>query len=167
MKTENDFNAYLSKQFKRMRNLRALKTADKYSPGISDFLLWKDGKGAFLETKYIKDYPKPNRKLLTHTFSTKQLSFLEEGELRGGCPAWGAIGVGSEKKIYCFPWYLIPSDGNWKTEEFLKQKSRLSLYYDGMCAFQYNHFTDIEKMVEELFVCQREPTIKEVLIHVD
>ena len=89
MKTENEFNAYLSREFKKIRGLRSIKASDKYTPGISDFLLWKGGLGGFLETKFLKAFPRPSSLLLKHPFSTEQVSFLKGMSKIADCAAWG------------------------------------------------------------------------------
>ena len=168
MKTENDFNRYLTVQFKTIKWLKFLKTADKYTPGVSDFLLWTQGKGAFLETKFIKKIPKLSSLLLRHPFNSKQVSFLRGMTNVAGCPAWGGIGVLDEQKIYCVPSWMIPMEGNWRVEEFLKMKSKLDqeLYNDER-AIKIYPFSRVEELVIDLFREQSKPIFGGPIIHVD
>jgi hypothetical protein len=168
MKSENDFNRYLSKEFRTMRNLMCIKTADKYTPGISDFLLWSKGRGAFLETKFIKKIPSTTAKLLRHPFSSKQVSFLKGMTNVAGCPAWGVIGVQLEKKIYAFPSWMIPSEGNWIVEEFLRMKSKLdqTLYNDERAIKIYT-FDQIADLIVDMFAEESKPIFRGPIIHVD
>lgn len=168
MKSENDFNRYLSKQFKAMRGLVHIKTADKYTPGVSDFLLWSGGKGAFLETKFIRKMPRVTANLLKHPFSSKQVSFLKGMTNVAGCPAWGAVGVFEEKRIYCLPSWMIPFEGNWKVVDFLKMKSKLDeeLYNDERAVKIYT-FDQLAEMVIDIFKEESKPIFGGPVIHVD
>lgn len=168
MKTENDFNKYLTIQFKKIKWLKCVKTADKYTPGISDFMLWAQGKGAFLETKLIKKLPKLSSLLLRHPFSSKQVSFLRGMTSVAGCPAWGAIGVLEEKMIYCATSWMIPIEGNWTTMEFLKMRSKLDqTLYDDEKAIKEYPFDRVEELVIDLFREQSKPIFGGPIIHVD
>lgn len=97
------------------------KASDKYKAGVSDFLIWTNGLSLAMEVKFIKTIPKPTIKLLGHTFSTEQISFLQGFDILGGGKAFGLIGVDCEKKVYPVWWKDIPSKGNWKTEKFFEQ----------------------------------------------
>lgn len=168
MKTENDFNKYLTAQFKKIKWLKYVKTADKYTPGISDFMLWAQGKGAFLETKLIKKTPKEESLLLKHPFSSKQVSFLRGMTSVAGCPAWGAIGILEEKVICCVPSWMIPMEGNWRTVDFLKMWPQLDqiLYYDEK-AIKIYPFDHVEELVIDLFKERSKPIFGGPVIHVD
>jgi len=127
----------MSRELKKIRWIHFIKAADKYSPGISDFLIWGQGKGVFIENKFVKIRPSPNSKLLTHPFSSKQVSFLRGMTIVSGCPAWGVIYIASEKTLHCVPSWLLPFEGNWKTKDFFAEHTF--------------PVTDIEKMIQTIF----------------
>ena len=163
MKNEGDLNRYLTKEIKKIPHVMMVKASDKYTPGISDFLLWKDGKGAFLETKFISHIPSTNKNLLKHAFSPKQVSFLRGMTNVAGCPSWGAVAVGEDRKIYCIPSWELPEEGNWKTEEFVKLKSDLLGIPPKIKTFG---FSEISYMIEQLFLEESKPVFTEPIIHV-
>jgi len=167
MRNEGDLNRFLTKEIKKIPRVMVVKASDKYTPGISDFLLWKDGRGAFLETKFVTKLPNLNRLLLRHRFSSKQVGFLKGMTNMGGCPAWGAIAIGDEKTLYCFPSWHIPSEGNWKTEEFLRIKSSIpDPIYDHTKPRAFK-FTEVCEMIKQLFLEESKPIYKGPYIHVD
>jgi len=118
MKNENDFNRYLSKEFsKRSPELHYLKASDKFTAGVSDFLLWHAGRSAALECKFVSTWPSDKANLLKHTFTGAQKTFLESITLAHGRGV-GLVAVGSEKMFYVFREAHIPTNGNWKTGDF-------------------------------------------------
>lgn len=119
MKTENEFNAYLSKELKRWRpEVYTMKAADKFRTGVSDFILWGWGRSVALETKFIKEWPSERGKLLKHPFTGPQLTFFRN--IQGtGCHAFGLIAVKEERKMFAISAGHIPESGNWKTKDFL------------------------------------------------
>lgn len=105
MKNESAFNAYLSRQFNALTPaLKYLKVSDRFSVGVSDFIIWSKGKSLGLECKYIDDYPKTEVALLfkNHKFTGPQITFLKE-MVMAGCYGYGLIAVGCEKKMYLIP----------------------------------------------------------------
>lgn len=165
MRNESDLNRYLTKEIKKIPHVMMIKASDKYTPGISDFLLWRGGKGAFLETKFIAKMPSSNSLLLKHSFSSKQVSFLRAMTNIAGCPAWGAVGVGEDRKIYCIPSWEIPFEGNWKSEEFMKLKSNPQDIPIPPKIKTFG-FSDISAMIEQLFLEESKPFLTEPIVHV-
>ena len=119
MKTEGEFNAYLSKQLKKYNpQVASVKIADKFQVGISDFLIWANSKSLALETKHIMDLPeRKTTKILTHPFSGAQLTFLETISLAGSM-GYGLISIDSEQRFYVIHYKDIPSDGNFTRAQF-------------------------------------------------
>jgi len=116
--TETNINKYLSRKLRTLRpKTYHIKIADKYTIGISDFLIWHLGCTIALEMKYIDDYPSEHSKLLTHIFTGSQLTFLEDMELAQNISV-GGVCVNSEKRVYIMSLEDIPPEGNWITREF-------------------------------------------------
>lgn len=139
---ENSFNAYLSKEFRTRHNRLGMfhvKASDKFTAGVSDFLLWGRGVAAGLETKFVKTI---NRKggtlVLDHTFTGPQLTFLESLILSGS-RAYGLVAVEDDKKMFLFNSQLLPESGNWTVDEFVGQGKR--------CL----DFSDIDGLIEAIF----------------
>lgn len=141
MKTENDFNAFLSSEFKRyLPGISALKTSDKYQIGLPDFIIWGYGLSAGVESKFILDFPKrKGTKVLKHPFKRDQISKLKEIDdtLNRG---YGIVGVKKNKIIYVFDVRDIPyPSGNWTYEEFTTMAQTKAKLFE---------FGDIEAMLE-------------------
>lgn len=116
MKTENDFNAYLSKELRRLSpGLHFVKASDKFTVGIADFLLWRGSRSAAMETKFVREIPGDNALLLKHEFGGAQATFLESIGLTGN-GAFGLVGIGSVGTMYLIPWKNLKP--NWKVSEF-------------------------------------------------
>lgn len=139
MRTEGDFNGYLSKKFNRLKpELKYIKIADKFTIGISDFLMWRYGKSCAIESKFIKEWPKRmTSKVLSHPFKGTQISFLKEMDM-AGCNSFGLIGVECEKKMYLIPHRWISEGGNFRHDLFLESN------------FQSFDFKDIEGLLEKV-----------------
>lgn len=121
MKTEHQINALISKTLKKSGCFFYLKTSEKYISGVSDFLVWMDGRGLAMEVKLAKPVPeKSKRKLLSHPFSTEQISFLEGFHRIGGGISCGIVCIGGSK-LYPIKWEEIPASGNWRSDEFLEK----------------------------------------------
>lgn len=118
MKTENDLNAHLSKSFKKHgSSLFAFKVADKYTSGMSDFLVWHAGESYALEVKFIKAFPKTDAgKILSHEFSPRQLTRMRQMS-SAGVRCLGAVGVHGEG-LYLVPLTRLPDSGNWSLSEW-------------------------------------------------
>lgn len=140
MKTEGELNGKLGKMLnKKSPELKYVKVADKFTLGISDFLIWWRGMSAAVEVKFIKVYPKRgSSKLLSHPFSGTQLSFLFEMECSGAF-SFGLVGVDCEKRLYLVPREEIPKTGNW---EHLRFKESQYTWYD---------YKDIDGLLEGIF----------------
>ena len=129
MKTEHDLNKFITRKLKAREDLLFLKASEKYVAGVSDFLIWSHGRGMAVETKFIKS-PPTKGKLLSHPFSSKQISFLKNFNKKGGCKAYGLIGVGSQKLLYPVMWYEIPESGNWDAKTFFSWHERMNATFD-------------------------------------
>lgn len=129
MKTENDFNRYLSKELSKFHpHIHHFKASDKFTAGVSDFILWGRGTSLALEVKFIKDFPKGNGQLLKHPFTGAQKTFMESIELAHHT-ACGLIAVGANKSMYLVPHEVIPENGNWTWLEFNKLRIDLKWFY--------------------------------------
>lgn len=130
MKTEGQFNAYLGKELKRFTpKLKVLKVADKFSVGISDFLIWANRRSCGIEAKFIKELPvRPLAKVLDHPFAGAQLTFLEDLNLAGSF-GYGLVAVGSTEEMHLFMLESIPKTGNFTRQEFLRA-DKISFKFD-------------------------------------
>lgn len=117
MKTENELNRNISKEFKKRQGLHVLKASDKISVGVPDFLLWFRTKSAGFETKFVKDWGSEKSLLLKHPFSGAQQTWLESLELSGNS-GYGGVYVHCEKLLYIVHSTEIPDGGNWTTRDF-------------------------------------------------
>lgn len=143
MKTEHEFNAYLSKEFKKLKPaFYAQKMSDRFAVGVSDFLLFHSGRATVFETKFIRELPKRNGKVLSHAFDGKQLTYFKSISNTGNS-AFGVVGVGEEKTAYVVPFYNIPESGNWSATQFKAAAAGLFFFSDvaGMAKFMSN-FSD-------------------------
>ena len=100
MKTEGEFNAFLSKEFKKHEGILAIKTADKYRAGISDFILCVDGHMVCIESKFSTVEPKTStQKILKHDFAPEQKTFLKRA-CTAGASTFGLVACKSTKLMY-------------------------------------------------------------------
>lgn len=99
MKTEGEFNAFISKELKKRKDLLAIKTADKYRAGLSDFIILCQANTVAIESKFIKNPVDNCPNILAHPFSPVQLAFLKRVSATG-CGAWGLIAVKQNKTMY-------------------------------------------------------------------
>jgi hypothetical protein len=140
MKTENDFNRFLSEEIKRLSpDIFYFKAADKYGLGVPDFLLWGYGYSTVFETKFIQEMPARNTtKLLKHTFKRTQQSFIKK-IIATDNPGWGIIGCKASRVIYVINGDAIPESGNLNTLELqgLMKMGKVKLF----------EFGDIEEMI--------------------
>jgi len=118
MKTENDFNAVYGKKLRVLQpKIHVVKISDKFTDGLSDFLLFGPSGAVALENKFIKKWPSDNAKLLIHPFTGSQLTFLESIWLSGN-RAYGMVAIDDSKEMFLIPYMNIPSTGNWRTKDF-------------------------------------------------
>lgn len=143
MRTENDFNAKLGKELKKLSpSVKFIKASDRFTIGVSDFLIWAYGKNVGVESKLIKEYPvKGTSKLLSRPFTGAQRTFLNELEMSGS-KGYGLVAVKSEKKMYLIRSKDIPKSGNWTLAEFNLLKERL---------YSFKFFDEVPVFVEFLF----------------
>jgi len=119
VKTEGEFNAWMSKEYKRRssQGVYALKVSDRFQVGIADFIVWRNGKSVAHENKAISDFPKTDKLILKHVFDGAQTTWLETFELAGN-RSYGIIVVLKLGKFYVFDRKHIPLSGNFKMSEF-------------------------------------------------
>lgn len=120
MRTENDFNAYLSKELrKHIPDLHFSKLSDKHIAGIPDFMLWSMATSRGLESKMITGFPKTDKgRILTkHPFTQKQLSYMGFMEKTAN-HAFGLIFCKENNFMYLVRHKDIPESGNWSYGEF-------------------------------------------------
>ena len=123
MKTEGEFNTFLGNQMKKMgKEFTAIKHSDRFQTGISDFMVYGNGKAMALESKFVKELPGGNTLLLKHPFTGPQLTYLESISLSGNW-AFGIVGIEQTKRIYAIPFSKLPKEGNWKTQIFLEENN--------------------------------------------
>jgi hypothetical protein len=138
MKTEHDFNAFLSKKLREMQpDVFHAKVSDKYHLGMSDFLIWHGGRTLALESKFIKARSKSGR-LLTYAFKPTQITFLKQMSLAGSA-AYGLVAIGDERSMFPVELSRIPPNGNWQANEF-----------DDMLGFE---FDDVWPMLSCIWGC--------------
>ena len=140
MKNEHALNAHLAKLMNRKApGFKYVKLADKYTIGLSDFLMWYGGDSTAMEVKFVKFFPKRDDTiLLAHPFKGTQLSFLREIEMTHH-KAWGLIGVDDEREMHLIPNYEIPSSGNWTSSMFRQAD------------FPCYDFSDIDGLLKGMF----------------
>lgn len=132
MKNENEFNAALSKSLRRLQpSVFIIKASDKFTIGISDFLIFGFGKTLALECKYVREWPSDKALLLRHPFTGEQQTFLESMQLSGHA-AFGLVAVGETKEMFLIPGSRIPRDGNWDTGSFKTESHALISWLDPM-----------------------------------
>lgn len=141
MKNENQFNAYLSKEF-RARHSRHeifhLKASDKFTAGVSDFLLWGNGYSCGLETKFTDTIDrKANTLVLEHTFTGAQQTYLESMRIAGS-GNYGLVAVKDISAMFLINGVQIPESGNWTAQEFAEQSKKMF------------HFGDIDGLLAEI-----------------
>jgi len=128
MRNENQFNAWFSKELRTLhsKGYFHLKASDKFTVGVADFIVWGKGNSSVMEVKYIKSLPKPGCKLLDHTFTGPQVTFLESIGLSGNA-AYGLVAVGDKEdgKLYLIMWKDMPESGNWEVSDFLENQNKL------------------------------------------
>jgi len=114
MKTENEFNAFIGKEIRKLEphGYLLLKVAEKYHIGVPDFFLWHNKSCAAIEAKFVREMPKRGGLVLKHAFDGRQVGFLRRVAATSN-PAWGIIAIHEEKRIVALPYNQIPDSGNW------------------------------------------------------
>jgi penicillin-binding protein-related factor A (putative recombinase) len=123
MKNENHLNAEISKKLRVLHNhgYYHTKISDRFSAGVSDFLIWGRGRSAALEVKFVKNWPSDAAALLDHTFTGPQLTFMESIELTKN-PAFGLVAVEEARSFFLIPYNALPESGNWATGDFRSKR---------------------------------------------
>ena len=105
MKSENDFNAYLGRELKKLskKGFSHLKISDRFHPGVSDFFLWHQSIGSAIESKFIDNLPvRGTTKIMTHPFTGAQKGFFKRME-PGGAGRFGLVGIKRYKMMALIP----------------------------------------------------------------
>jgi hypothetical protein len=122
MKSEGEFSGLFSKELKKYwPQLYHIKASDKFTLGISDFLIWLDGISVALEMKFVMCTPSNKAMILKHNFSGAQVTFLESMSL-AKVRAYGGVYLKETQLFYLIPYKDMPREGNWKTKEFLEKE---------------------------------------------
>ena len=141
MTTENDFNSYFSTHVRRMgTDFKAVKIADKVKTGISDFLIFHDGRAVAAECKLMAALPDGKRRALKHAVSGPQQTFLKSMAL-AGIPGYVFIACTADRTITIVPGRAVPASGNWTKEEILEARISFGVY----------PYMDIPVLVKDLF----------------
>lgn len=138
MNDEHDFNKVVSSFLdKKAPNLTFIKSSDKYTIGIPDFIVWADGTSYVFESKFIQKMPmREKSKILAHKFKGPQYTFLQRIK-RAGCLAIGLIAVKEEERIYVIN--NVPKSGNFTLEEFRHQNFKGFYFEEINELFHYIH----------------------------
>lgn len=135
MRNENEFNSFLTRHFrKHSKRMKAIKSCDRFTPGVSDFLLWfTSGVSSALESKYIDDFVKDDKKntLTKHPFTPAQINFLRDLDGKG-CKAYGIVAVKDLKKMFLLPFSLIDGCAGKPSPTQVKQGLELPLSPQGV-----------------------------------
>lgn len=83
-----------------------------------------------MEVKYISELPSMKAKLLKHPFEGDQQTFMESVVITGN-KAFGLVALGDKKngRLYLIQAGDIPADGNWNTEDFLKNQPKREYHW--------------------------------------
>lgn len=121
MKDENAFNRHLGSELVKFRpGVFYQKISDRFNIGISDFLIWSNGRTLALETKFTQKVEPTKKKMLNRPFTGAQITFLENMALAGNT-SYGYIAEGESKSGWMVPYQSIKeAGGNWSGEDFLR-----------------------------------------------
>lgn len=137
MKTENEFNAFVTKQIQKLgSSYKAIKASDRFHIGISDWLIYHDGKAIAVESKFVKKIPKSG-KLLGHTITGPQITFLKTMEL-AGTRGFVIIGFGELGQIAVIPTEEIPKEGNYNVKDLSTEHWYYFNEIEGMLSFMFS-----------------------------
>lgn len=118
MKNENEFNAYLQKEFKKHSEYKAVKVSDRFKIGLPDWLIFHTGCAAAVECKYAKTW-RLNQNMLGHPVSRPQITALKSFH-NVNIPSAILIGVDDAKTMYLGPYEVVTKTGN-VTGEIMQQ----------------------------------------------
>lgn len=108
MKNENEFNAYLKKEFKKFSQYKAIKVSDRFKIGLPDWLIFHQGRAAAVECKFAKEWHN-GKNVLNHAVSGPQITALN-GFSAVSVPALVLIGFADRKEMYVGrPGHLTPT----------------------------------------------------------
>lgn len=117
MNTENEFNAYLTKEIRKLgTSYKAIKMSDRFKIGVPDWIMFHAGKSVAVEAKFARKLPQRG-KVLNHPVTGPQISYLKSLAL-AGVPGKVLIAASFDNLIRIVPLESLPEDGNFTTEEF-------------------------------------------------
>ena len=98
MKNENEFNAFLKKEFKKHSEYKAIKVSDRFKIGLPDWLVFHEGRAAAVECKFAGEWY-DDKNILKHTVSRPQITCLN-GFSAVAVPSLILVGIADKKKMY-------------------------------------------------------------------
>lgn len=141
MATENDFNSYFTTHVNRMgTRFKGLKISDKLKTGISDFILFYEGRALAIESKHIQEWPPGKGRALKHPVSGPQQTFLK-GMGLAGVPGYVMVACAVDRVITVIPAEFVPPSGNWTKEELFEARRLYGAY----------GYMEIPRLVSDLF----------------
>lgn len=141
MATENDFNGYFTTHVRRMgTSFKAVKISDKVKAGISDFLIFHEGRAIAIESKHVQKWPPGKGNALKHPVSGPQQTFLK-GMSLAGVPGFVMVACAVDRVVTMIPAEFVPESGNWNREELLEARKLYGSY----------GYMEIPRLVEDLF----------------
>jgi len=124
VKNENEFNSFLSREFKKCKGYKAVKVSDRFKIGLPDWLLFHEGRAVAAECKFAKEWKKGN--MLGHAVTAPQITALE-GFSSVNVSSRVVVGVADPRVIYVGCFRDITDKGN-VTGEILDAKFRKYTY---------------------------------------
>ena len=110
MKNENEFNAFLKKEFKKYSQFKAVKISDRFKIGLPDWLIFHNGKAAAVECKFAKEWYM-DKNILKHTVSKPQITSLK-GFSAVSVPSLILIGIADKGLMYVGRPEFLTDSGN-------------------------------------------------------
>lgn len=108
MKNENEFNAFLKKEFKKHPEYKAVKISDRFKIGLPDWLVFYQGRAAVVECKFASKWYN-DKNVLGHTVSKPQITSLK-GFSAVAIPSLVLIGFADRKEMFIGrPEHLTPT----------------------------------------------------------
>ena len=141
MDGENRFNSVLGSSIRKLgSDYYVMKTSDRFASGVSDFIIFYQGRAVCLESKFIKNMPKKTGLVLNHAFSPTQIGFRNKIGA-AGVPWYGIVGIDETRTIVVIEGNLIPPTGNWKKPDFMATMEKSATF----------RFNEVQAMVEHIF----------------
>lgn len=150
MKNENEFNAWMTSQIRKLgTRYKAIKLSDRFRFGVSDWLIFHDGKGIAVESKAIKNLPKTMRgKALKHPVTGPQMTFFESMRL-AGIKGYVIVAILDHRSITAVPYPCVPKHGNFPIEAIYEAEWFRKIV--PCTAHLKFNFSDIHAMLDQMF----------------